>query len=225
MIEIDALYKTFYQNTPRAFSALKNISLQINEGELVILQGVSGSGKSTLLSLIAALQKPTSGSLKVAGELISKLPDLHASHFRAVTIGFVPQSFNLFENLSVQENMSVALIPLGYSPREIQEKSITALKKAHIYHKKDAIVHNLSGGEKQRTAIARALVNDAKIILCDEPTAALDHHNSMQFIDIITQLKNLGKTIIIATHDPRFEALSAIDQTIYMREGEIYREQ
>ena len=221
MIEIKNLQKIFYPNTPRAFTALENITLSIKESELIILKGVSGSGKSTLLSIIASLQKPTSGELLVAGEAVAKLPDLHASSFRASTIGFIPQSFNLFETLSVEENISLALIPLGFSPKEIEEKTQKALSLAEISHKKEERITNLSGGEKQRTAIARALANDAKIILCDEPTANLDTQNSKKFIMIIESLKKLGKTIIIATHDPLFDTLSFTDKIIKMEDGHL----
>ena len=221
MIVIKNLNKTFYPNTERAFVALDDITLTVKENELIILKGVSGSGKSTLLSIIASLQKPTSGELLVEGEAISKLPDLHASHFRASSIGFIPQSFNLFETLSVEENVSVALIPLGFSPKEIAQKTEKALALAQISHKKNELITNLSGGEKQRTAIARALVNDAKIILCDEPTANLDSENSKKFIMIIEELKRLGKTIIIATHDPLFDTLAFTDKIIKMEDGKI----
>ncbi len=221
MITIKNLNKIFHPSTSRAFVALDDITLNIKENELIILKGVSGSGKSTLLSIIASLQKPTSGELLVEGESISKLPDLHASHFRASSIGFIPQSFNLFETLSVEENISVALIPLGFSPKEINEKTKKALELAQISHKKDELITNLSGGEKQRTAIARALVNDAKIILCDEPTANLDTQNSKKFIMIVEELKKLGKTIVIATHDPLFDTLNFTDKIIKMEDGRI----
>ena len=221
MITIKNLNKTFHPNTSREFIALKDITLDISENEFIILKGVSGSGKSTLLSIIASLQKPTSGELLVESEAISKLPDLHASHFRASSIGFIPQSFNLFETLSVEENISVALIPLGFAPKEIAEKTKKALELAQISHKKDELITNLSGGEKQRTAIARALVNDAKIILCDEPTANLDTQNSKKFIMIVEELKKLGKTIVIATHDPLFDTLSFTDKIIKMEDGHI----
>lgn len=221
MIKIHHLTKVFHQNTPRAFAALQDITLEIKANHLVILQGVSGSGKSTLLSIIATLQKPTSGELLVAGEAVAKLPDLHASHFRASKIGFVPQHFELFENLTVMENLSIALLPLGYTPKEIHEKSTHALSLAQIEHKSAEHIRNLSGGEKQRTAIARALVNDANILLCDEPTANLDRKNSEIFIHIIERLKKEGKTILIATHDPLFEGLSFVDSVIKMQEGKI----
>jgi len=221
MITINNLNKIFHPHTARSFTALEDITLTIKENELIILKGVSGSGKSTLLSIIASLQKPTSGELLVEGEAISKLPDLHTSHFRASKIGFIPQSFNLFETLNVAENISVALIPLGFTPQEISKKTQKALELAQISHKKDELITNLSGGEKQRTAIARALVNDAKIILCDEPTANLDTENSKKFIMIIEELKRLGKTIIIATHDPLFDTLSFTDKIIKMEDGRI----
>ena len=221
MISLKNIHKTFYPNTPKAFVALEDITLTINKNALIIIKGVSGSGKSTLLSIIASLQKPTSGKILVEGEAISKLPDLHASHFRARSIGFISQSFNLFETLTVEENISVALIPLGYSPKEIAQKTEKALALAQISHKKDELISNLSGGEKQRTAIARALVNDAKIILCDEPTANLDRENSQKFIMIVKSLKELGKTIIIATHDPLFNALSFTDKVLTMQDGKI----
>jgi len=224
MIQITKLNKIFHPNKAHAFSALKDISLSIEKNHFVIFKGVSGSGKSTLLSIIASLQKPSSGALFVDGEAISKLPDYHASHFRSAKIGFIPQSFNLLESLSVEENVSIALIPLGFSPKEIKKKTKTALSLAKIAHKQTEIVANLSGGEKQRAAIARALVNDANIILCDEPTANLDKENSKQFIEIMRSLKKKGKTIVIATHDPLFDNLDFCDRHFMMQDGEILDE-
>ncbi len=216
MIEIKDVSKNFTHGY-----ALKNINLTINEKELVILKGVSGSGKSTLLSIMAALQKPTSGEIRVDNKLIAKLPDFHASSFRAKTIGFVFQSFNLFDTLSVKENVSLTLIPLGFSPKEIDKKTKTVLKLANISHKETQKVEDLSGGEKQRCVIARALVNDPKIILCDEPTANLDLKNSSVFIDVLRELKQMGKTIVVATHDPLFEDLDFVDRVIDIQDGMI----
>jgi len=221
MIEINNLNLTFNPNETNEFTALKNINLHIKNKEIVILKGVSGSGKSTLLSLIAALIKPTSGEIKVDGKFVAKLPDLHASLYRLKDIGFIFQSFNLFENLSVEENIALALIPLKLNQKEIDEKVSHALKLANISHKKSQSVKNLSGGEKQRTAIARALVNNPKIILCDEPTANLDRENSLTFIDVLRELKKLEKTIVIATHDPLFESLDFVDRVIDIKNGEI----
>lgn len=221
MIKIKNLNKIFYENTNKEFYALKDINLNIKKSSCVILKGVSGSGKSTLLSLIATLQKPTSGEIVVEDESIAKLPDFHASNFRARKIGFIFQSFNLFNELSVKDNISLPLIPLGFSQKQIDEKVINTLKLANILHKKDELVSNLSGGEKQRCAIARALVNDCEIILCDEPTANLDYENSKNFIEILKELKELKKTIIIATHDPIFDNLDFVDSEILIKNGQI----
>ncbi|KLE07869.1 ABC transporter ATP-binding protein [Aliarcobacter butzleri L355] len=221
MIKIKNLNKIFYENTNKEFYALKDINLNIKKSSCVVLKGVSGSGKSTLLSLIATLQKPTSGEIVVEDESIAKLPDFHASNFRARKIGFIFQSFNLFNELSVKDNISLPLIPLGFSQKQIDEKVISTLKLANILHKKDELVSNLSGGEKQRCAIARALVNDCEIVLCDEPTANLDYENSKNFIEILKELKELKKTIIIATHDPIFDNLDFVDSEILIKNGQI----
>lgn len=221
MIKIKNLNKIFYENTNKEFYALKDINLNIKKSSCVVLKGVSGSGKSTLLSLIATLQKPTSGEIIVENESIAKLPDFHASNFRARKIGFIFQSFNLFNELSVKDNISLPLIPLGFSQKQIDEKVINTLKLSNILHKKDELVSNLSGGEKQRCAIARALVNNCEIILCDEPTANLDYENSKNFIEILKELKELKKTIIIATHDPIFDNLDFVDSEILIKNGQI----
>ncbi|MFW3339439.1 ABC transporter ATP-binding protein [Aliarcobacter butzleri] len=221
MIKIKNLNKIFYENTNKEFYALKDINLNIKKSSCVVLKGVSGSGKSTLLSLIATLQKPTSGEIVVEDESIAKLPDFHASNFRARKIGFIFQSFNLFNELSVKDNISLPLISLGFSQKQIDEKVINTLKLANILHKKDELVSNLSGGEKQRCAIARALVNNCEIILCDEPTANLDYENSKNFIEILKELKELKKTIIIATHDPIFDNLDFVDSEIFIKNGQI----
>jgi putative ABC transport system ATP-binding protein len=221
MIKITNLNKIFNENTKKEFHALKNINIQIETSSCVILKGVSGSGKSTLLSIIGTLLKPTSGEIKIDDESIAKLPDLHASNFRAKKLGFIFQSYNLFNELNVKDNISIPLIPLGFSQKQIDTMSLTALKQANIEHKKDELVYNLSGGEKQRCAIARALVNNPNIILCDEPTANLDHDNSMKFIESLREFKKLNKTIIVATHDPIFENLDFVDEVINIKNGMI----
>ncbi len=221
MIEIKNLNMTFNPNSQKEFKALKNINLSIKKNSLTIIKGVSGSGKSTLLSLISALLKPTNGEIIVDAHNIAKLPEHHASKFRAENIGFIFQSFNLFDSLSVSENISLALIPLGFNPSEISKKTQKAMKLANIDHKANQNVNNLSGGEKQRCTIARALVNEPKIILCDEPTANLDEANSLKFIQTLKMLKNLDKTLIVATHDPLFEKISFADKIVNIKDGEI----
>jgi len=221
MIKITNLNKVFNQNTKKEFYALKDINIKIQTSSCVILKGVSGSGKSTLLSILGALSKPSSGDVIIHEDSIAKLPDLHSSAFRARNLGFIFQSYNLFNELNVEENISIPLVPLGFNQKEINEKVEFALKLANIEHKKDETVSNLSGGEKQRTAIARALVNNPDIILCDEPTANLDSVNSLKFIDVMRKLKELNKTIIIATHDPIFDNLDFVDDIINIKDGYI----
>jgi putative ABC transport system ATP-binding protein len=221
MIKIENLNKIFNENTKREFHALKNINLEINDSSCIILKGISGSGKSTLLSIIGTLLKPTSGSIQIDNENIAKLPDLHASNFRAKKLGFIFQSYNLFETLSVKDNVSISLIPLGFNQKQIDEMSLKALELANINHKKDEFIYNLSGGEKQRCAIARAMVNNPDIILCDEPTANLDYDNSIIFIETLKRLKVLNKTIIVATHDPIFDNLDFVDKIINIKNGMI----
>ncbi len=220
MIQIEELYKTF-SHANNDVTVLKDINLNIDKGECVVLQGVSGSGKTTLLSLIAGLDKPSSGKVLIENEPISKLPDLFVSELRAKKIGMIFQHFNLFEHLSVNENVTIPLIPSGMSIDEIHKKVDLALHLANIMHKKENIAARLSGGEKQRTAIARALVSNPDIILCDEPTANLDKANSLLFIEILKELHSMGKTIVIATHDPLFDHLDFKTTIIPMVDGKI----
>jgi len=221
MITIEYINKIFNEKSDEPFDALKDINLEIDRGECIILSGVSGSGKSTLLSIIAALDKPSSGKIIVDGELISKLPDLHASAYRAKSIGFIFQHFNLLESLSVEENVIAPLIPSNTSLDEIESRAKQSMQTAGIYHKATQTIRELSGGEKQRCAIARALVTDPQLIICDEPTANLDRENSLKFIEILATLKKLGKTIIVATHDPLFDSLSFESRVVKMEDGEI----
>ncbi len=222
MIQIEELYKTF-SHANHDVPVLKDINLNINKGECIVLHGVSGSGKTTLLSLIAGLDKPSSGKVLIEDEPISKLPDLFASELRAKKIGMIFQHFNLFEHLSVNENVTIPLIPSGMKIDEIHKKVDVSLQLANIMHKKESLASRLSGGEKQRTAIARALVANPDIILCDEPTANLDRENSLLFIDMIKKLHSMGKTIVIATHDPLFDTLDFKTTVIPMVDGKIVK--
>lgn len=221
MIEIKDLNKIFNENQQNEFCVLKNINIFVEKNSCIILKGVSGSGKSTLLSIIAGMDKPTNGSVKIDNENISKLPDLHASEFRNKKIGFIFQSFNLFNELTVLENIQIPLIPQNLNKKNFDSKVTKALELANISHKKNEYVYNLSGGEKQRCAIGRALVNEPNIILCDEPTANLDLENSLKFIEVLKELKNIGKTIIVATHDSIFDNLEFVDKTIHIKNGNI----
>ncbi len=221
MIKLKDVVKEYEANGVDMVSALKGISIDIQEGELVVLRGASGSGKSTVLSLIAAFSKPTSGEVTVDGDKISKLADNFASEYRRNSIGFIFQKYNLIPSLSVRENITLPLVPMNLSQKEIEEKLSRVLEMFHIEHKADQLVKNLSGGEQQRVAIARANINNPKIILADEPTANLDEKLSLHFIEMLKELKAEGKTIIVATHDPLFLGLDFVDKEIEMHHGSV----
>ena len=221
MINIRGVSLVYNQNKQNEFCALKNIDLDINDGELVILKGISGSGKSTLLSLIALLQKPTSGEILIDGTNIAKLPDAFCSELRHKRLGLVFQNFNLIEGLSVYENLLAPFALTNFKANVRDEMIKKALSLANISHKKDENVSNLSGGERQRCAVARALSMDANIILADEPTANLDRQNARAFLGLLESFKALKKSVLVATHDSIFDELSATDRVVSLQNGEI----
>ncbi len=221
MIELKNITKTYEVNSNNKVTALTNINLQFDEGKLIVLKGSSGSGKSTILSLIAALSKPTSGEVIVDQKRISKLPDKFAALYRRENIGFIFQKYNLIPTLNVNENIILPLVPTNPDENELQKKVDNVLQQFQIENKKDTTVRNLSGGEQQRVAIARSLINDPKIIIADEPTANLDEKLSREFCTILEKLKSQNKTIIIATHDPIFFNLPFVDKIITINKGKI----
>ena len=221
MINIRGVSLVYNQGKQNEFCALKDINLDVNNGELVILKGVSGSGKSTLLSLIALLQKPTSGEILIDGTNIAKLPDAFCSEFRHKRLGLVFQNFNLIEGLSVYENLLAPFALTNFKANVRDEMIKKALELANISHKRDENVSNLSGGERQRCAVARALSMDADIILADEPTANLDRQNSCAFLGLLESFKELKKSVIVATHDSIFDELGATDRVVSLQNGEI----
>ena len=221
MINIRGVSLVYNQGKQNEFCALKNINLDVNNGELVILKGVSGSGKSTLLSLIALLQKPTSGEILIDGTNIAKLPDAFCSELRHKRLGLVFQNFNLIEGLSVYENLLAPFALTNFKANVREEMIKRALELANISHKRDENVSNLSGGERQRCAVARALSMDADIILADEPTANLDRDNARAFLGLLESFKALKKSVIVATHDSIFDELKATDRALSLQNGEI----
>ncbi len=220
MIEFFDVTKTFF--TPKGeINALSEVSFSVAKGELAVLKGRSGSGKSTILSLIASLSKPTKGKILVDNEEIVKMSDDFASAFRLKNIGFIFQRYNLFEHLSVYENLLAPLVPLSLDRNEVQRRIEKVLEEFHIESKKDLPAKSLSGGEQQRVAIARALINDPKIILADEPTANLDATLAKEFITILQRLKNDKKTVVVATHDPLFFDLDFVDRVYEVNGGAV----
>ncbi len=220
MVVVEQLNR-WYTIDKKRHQILKDISFHVKRGDFVLLRGVSGSGKTTLLSILAGLEKPSSGKVLIDGEPIAKLPDIHLSHFRAKKVGIIFQHFNLIDSLSLQDNVLVPLVALKIGLQEAKAMAERALKSANIAHKSEAYPTKLSGGEKQRGAIARAIVADPPLLLCDEPTANLDRANSLLFIDALHKLHQEGKTIIVATHDPIFDAIDFPHTIIDLKDGQI----
>ncbi len=185
--------------------ALKNLSLEISESQFISFIGPSGSGKTTLLNLFGCLDKPTEGLLKVIGTDISKLNYIERAKFRGKHLGFIFQNFNLIPVLTVYENVEYPLVMVKSLPKkEREEKVLSLLDAVGMLDQKDKMISQISGGQKQRAAIARALTTDPKIVLADEPTANLDKESAYKVMNLMKKLsREVGTTFIFATHDPK----------------------
>ena len=201
MIEISKLNK-YYQIGNSKFHALKDIDLNIKDGEMLAITGKSGAGKSTLMNIIGLLDSYDSGSLKIDGVEVSGWGDSRLAKLRNQKIGFVMQDFSLLEHKSVLMNV---MLPLyfnnRYNFREMKKLAMDALKKVGITEQAQKKANQLSGGQKQRVAVARAIINEPSFILADEPTGALDTKTSAKIMELFKNLNDDGKTIIIITHD------------------------
>lgn len=200
MIEVKNVSK-IYKMGKEKVTALNNVSLKIQDGEFVAIVGPSGSGKSTLMHLVGGLDTPTSGSINVDGKDISKLKDKDMSKYRNQTIGFVFQAFNLENTQSALENVMMPLIFAGVSGSERKEKAKRALEAVGLGDKIKHKPNEMSGGQRQRVSIARALVNEPKIIFADEPTGNLDSRNGELIMKLLNDLNAKGYTIIMVTHN------------------------
>jgi putative ABC transport system ATP-binding protein len=203
LIQINNLTKE-YKSGNEKVTPVNNISLEINHGEFISLMGQSGSGKSTLLTMIGGLNKPTEGNIVVDEIDIYNLSPNHLADFRREYIGFVFQSFQLIPYLTVIENVQLPLSTNGHSKKLQAELASSILNKVHLESKKKRLINELSGGEQQRVAIARSLINDPLILLADEPTGNLDSKTSEEIMNIFLELNNAGKTIIMVTHNSGF---------------------
>lgn len=206
MIKITNLEK-FYKTEEVQTLALNKLSFEVKEGEFVAIMGPSGSGKSTLLNILGMLDDPDGGSFIFNGQEVSGYNEKKRAQLRKHNIGFVFQSFNLIDELSVYENVELPLIYTGVKPAERKEKVHRVLEKMQIMHRRNHFPQQLSGGQQQRVAVARAVVNNPKIILADEPTGNLDSSNGNEVMDLLTELNEAGTTIVMVTHsehDARF---------------------
>jgi putative ABC transport system ATP-binding protein len=200
--------------------ALHQVTIQIHKGEFVALMGPSGSGKSTLLHLIAAMDRPSSGEIRVLGQDLTALNDRQIARWRNEHVGFVFQQFNLIPVLTAIENVELPLKLTGLSKAERLEHAATALKLVGLGDRMKHFPRQLSGGQEQRVAMARAIVTDPALILADEPTGNLDAASAQEVLTILSKLnKDFGKTIVMVTHDPHAASFATIVQ--HLEKGEL----
>ena len=220
IIETNRLCKTFVIGK-MGQNILKNIDLNIYEGDFTVIMGSSGSGKSTLLYSISSMDKPTSGTVKLLGKDISNINEKEISKIRKKDVSFIFQSMNLLDDLTAFENIAY----VGYgtdSKSEVNKKSLELLKSFGLEEQKDKYPSELSGGQKQRVAICRALISSPKIIFGDEPTGALNSASGKQVLDNLTELNNNGQSIVMVTHD--IKAATRATRLLYMEDGRINAE-
>jgi len=202
IVTLKGIDKTFYRGK-EPIPVLQKLDLDVPSGSFEALMGPSGSGKSTLLNIIAGLDRPSGGSVKVAGAELSKMSDGELAKWRSQTIGFVFQSFNLIPVLTAAQNVELPLLLTSLGGGDRKKRVETALRVVGLEDRMDHYPRQLSGGQEQRVAIARAIVNDPKIIVADEPTGDLDRKSADDVLTLMEKLnKELGKTIFMVTHDP-----------------------
>ena len=221
LIRAHEVTKVYNARRPDEVRAVDGISLDVVRGEVVVLKGPSGSGKTTLLSIIGCMTRPTSGRVEVDGRDVARLPERFLAAIRRRTFGFIFQQYNLIRDLPLQENILLPLYPLAMSGREMERRAGHVLQLLDLTRRRHLKVNQLSGGEQQRAAIARALINEPEILVADEPTAHLDRTLAGELLGILQNLNRDGMTLLIATHDPFIYDHPFVDKTFAMRDGRL----
>ncbi len=221
LIVAQKISKIFNPGQPNQVQAVKNCSLEINSGEVWVFAGPSGCGKTTLLSLLGLMMRPTAGRLSILGEETTLFTERERTLFRRRHIGFLFQDFHLLPDLTLQENLELVLFPEGRPLREIWQRIKELASRLGLRDKIKEKVSHLSGGEKQRVSLARALLNDPQLLIVDEPTAHLDSQRSQEILNLFKALKDQGLTLLIASHDPLVIKAPFVDHVAWMKDGQI----
>ena len=218
MIQLENIKKVFRTEEVETV-ALAGITMKVEEGEFVAIMGPSGCGKSTLLNILGLLDNPTEGTYNLAGTEVGSLKESERTMVRKGQIGFVFQSFNLIDELNVEQNVELPLKYLGVPKKERQKRVVEMLRRMGISHRSKHYPNQLSGGQQQRVAIARAVVTKPKLILADEPTGNLDSKNGYEVMELLKQLNDEGTTIVMVTHSQR--DASVAERTINLLDGRV----
>lgn len=202
--------------------ALRNVNFTVEEGEYVAVMGESGSGKTTLLNILAALDKPTNGNVVLDGKDLSKIKEKDVAAFRRDNLGFVFQDFNLLDTFTLEDNIYLPLVLAGKNYKEMSGKLETVAKRLGILPLLKKYPYEVSGGEKQRAAVARAIITNPKLILADEPTGALDSKATDELLRLFSDINSTGQTIVMVTHS--LKAASSANRVLFIKDGEVFHQ-
>ena len=220
LLEVSGLkkvYKTRFGGN--AVEALRNVNFSVNEGEYVAIMGESGSGKTTLLNILAALDKPSGGTVLLGGKNLSEIPEETAAAFRCDNLGFVFQDFSLLDTFSLEDNICLPLVLAGKSRTEMRDRLAPLARDLGIEPLLKKYPYEVSGGQKQRAAVARALITRPQILLADEPTGALDSRSTDELLKLFAEINHAGQTVVMVTHSVR--AASCASRVLFLRDGEV----
>ncbi|MGI6256784.1 MAG: ABC transporter ATP-binding protein [Anaerovoracaceae bacterium] len=223
LLEVNGLKKVYTSRLGgNQVQALGNVNFSIEKGEYVAIMGESGSGKTTLLNILASLDKPTSGEILLNGVDITKIREKEISAFRRDNLGFVFQDFNLLDTFSLKDNIFLPCVLSGETPDEMERKILPIAETLGILKLLDKHPYEVSGGEKQRCAVARALIKGPKLVFADEPTGALDSRSADNLLHLFTRINSTGQTILMVTHS--IKAASSAGRVLFIKDGEVFHQ-
>ena len=223
ILEVNGLKKVYSTRLGgNKVEALKNVNFSVEEGEYVAIMGESGSGKTTLLNILAALDKPTAGSVKLDGMELFDIRESDIAQFRRDKLGFVFQEFNLLDTFTVEDNIFLPLVLAGKSYDEMRTRMIPVAKRLGIGEILKKYPYEISGGQKQRAAVARAIITNPRIVLADEPTGALDSRSTDELLKLFDELNRSGQTVLMVTHSVK--AASTASRVLFIKDGEVYHQ-